>query len=108
MIKEKGEPEREIRLDELAKSLVSEKFKPVRLNSEKPKIIWVALVSAQALNQEEARTFAIVMNASSPSEPTDIDYYITNVEKEKVTGSWLVKTYSQRNWVEVFYREVKG
>ena len=22
--------------------------------------------------------------------------------------SWIVKTYSQRNWVEVFYREVKG
>jgi hypothetical protein len=25
----------------------------------------------------------------------------------KVTEQWLVDTYSQRNWVEVFYREAK-
>ena len=27
---------------------------------------------------------------------------------EKVTEEWIVKTYGQRNWVEVFYREAKG
>ena len=26
----------------------------------------------------------------------------------KVTPQWVVETYSQRNWVEVFYREAKG
>ena len=25
-----------------------------------------------------------------------------------VTPQWIVDTYSQRNWVEVFYREAKG
>ena len=48
------------------------------------------------------------MNASSWEEATDIDYFITNVQAEKVTQQWVVETYSQRNWVEVFYREAKG
>lgn len=43
------------------------------------------------------------MNASTFSNATDIDYFITNV-----TPQWIVDTYSQRNWVEVFYREAKG
>jgi Transposase DDE domain len=25
-----------------------------------------------------------------------------------VTPEWIVNTYSQRNWIEVFYREAKG
>ncbi len=33
---------------------------------------------------------------------------ITNASREKATGEWIVTTYSQRNWVEVFYREAKG
>jgi hypothetical protein len=33
---------------------------------------------------------------------------ITNVEGAVVTEQWIVDTYSQRNWVEVFYREAKG
>ncbi len=48
------------------------------------------------------------MNASSIEEATEIDYFITNVEPSKVTSEWVVKTYSQRNWIEVFYREAKG
>lgn len=39
---------------------------------------------------------------------TDIDYFITNFEPSKVTPEWLVKTYCQRNWIEVFDREAKG
>ena len=42
------------------------------------------------------------------AQKDDIDYLITNVEPELVTEQWIVDTYSQRNWVEVFYREVKG
>jgi len=30
---------------------------------------------------------------------------MSNVELSTATGEWVVKTYSQRNWVEVFYRE---
>ena len=48
------------------------------------------------------------MNASSFHEATDIDYFISNVDEYKVTSEWIVSTYSQRNWVEVFYREAKG
>ena len=35
---------------------------------------------------EGERTFAIVMNASSVEEATDIDYFITNFEPSKVTA----------------------
>jgi len=107
VIKER-EQEKKIRLDELAKSIPSEEFKPVELNVEKPKRVWVALVKGRTLSQKELRILAIVMNASCISEAANIDYLITNVKEEKVTAEWLVLTYSKRNWVEVFYREVKG
>ncbi|GGA09178.1 hypothetical protein CYANOKiyG1_22070 [Okeania sp. KiyG1] len=48
------------------------------------------------------------MNASSLEEATEIDYFITNVENSKATSEWIVNTYSNRNWIEVFYREAKG
>jgi hypothetical protein len=58
---------------------------------------------------EGERNFAIVMNASSIEKATEVDYFITNVvEADKVTASWIVRTYTERNWVEVFYREAKG
>ncbi len=37
-----------------------------------------------------------------------LDYFITNISSSVVTPQWIVDTYSQRNWVEVFYREAKG
>jgi hypothetical protein len=33
---------------------------------------------------------------------------MTNVSSSVVTPQWIVDTYSQRNWVEVVYREAKG
>ena len=49
------------------------------------------------------------MNASSLEKATEVDYFITNVvEADTVTASWIVRTYTERNWVEVFYREAKG
>ena len=42
------------------------------------------------------------MNASSIEDATEIDYFITNVKPSKVTPEWIVKSYSNRNWVEVF------
>lgn len=54
------------------------------------------------------KTIAIVMNASSFNSATEIDYLITNEGEEKATAEWIVNKYSQRNWIEVFYREVKG
>ena len=48
------------------------------------------------------------MNASYLEKATEIDYFITNVEPSKITPEWIVNSYSNRNWVEVFYREAKG
>lgn len=70
--------------------------------------MWVATFSARVSRLEGERNLAIVMNANSWEEATEIDYFITNVEASKVTGEWVVTTYSQRNWVEVFDREAKG
>ncbi len=52
---------------------------------------------------EGQRKIAIVMSAPVFEDAEDIDYLITNVEGEIVTEQWIVDTYGQRNWVEVFY-----
>jgi SRSO17 transposase len=98
----------EIRLDKLAESLPSEAFIPVQINLDKPKTVWVATRVVEVSRLEGKRSIAIVMNASTFSQATDIDYFITNISDSIVTPEWIVTTYSQRNWVEVFYREAKG
>src|SRR4028119_372143 len=98
----------EIRLDKLAESLPIEAFIPVQINLNKPKTVWVATTEVEISRLEEKRSIAIVMNASSFSQATDIDYFITNVSPSIAKPEWIVATYSQRNWVEVFYREAKG
>ena len=108
IIRQESLVENETRIDELAKSLPAEKFKSVTLDLEKRKTVWVAIVRARISSLKKERTFAIVMNASSVEKATDIHYFITNVKADKVTPQWVVNTYTQRNWVEVFYREAKG
>ncbi len=108
IIKKDLEVSREIRLDELAKGLSAENFKKVRLVRDKPKNLWVTTFNARVSRLEGERTFAIVMNANCFEEATDIDYFITNVDENIATSDWFVDTYSQRNWIEVFYREAKG
>jgi SRSO17 transposase len=98
----------EIRLDKLAQSLSAEEFTSVQLNLDKPKIVWVATVEVELSQLEGTRTIAIVMNASTFDQASDIDYFITNVDSSVATTEWIVTTYAQRNWVEVFYREAKG
>jgi hypothetical protein len=115
-----------LRIDELAQALSPENFSEVKLATEKPKTLWVAIVEvrnalrrkhlnwiqvngeAEISRLEGNKRIAIVMNAQTFSEATEIDYFVTNVEAQKVTPEWIVNTYSQRNWVEVFYREAKG
>jgi SRSO17 transposase len=97
-----------IRIDELAQSLPQEAFTEIQLNLDKPKTVWVVTKEVEISNLEGKRNIAIVMNAATFSEATDIDYFITNVSTSIVTPEWIVNTYSQRNWVEVFYREAKG
>jgi SRSO17 transposase len=97
-----------IRLDELAQSLNPGAFTGIQLELELPRTVWVATVEVEISSLSETRTIAIVMNAASLSDATEVSYLITNVTAEKATCEWIVKTYSQRNWVEVFYREAKG
>ncbi len=97
-----------IRLDNLAQLLPSVAFTPIQLNLEKTRTVWVATREVEISRLEGNRTIAIVMNASSFDNASDIDYFITNVDSSKATAEWIVMTYSQRNWVEVFYREAKG
>ena len=98
----------EIRLDNLAESIPTEAFTPIKLNLDKPKTVFVATLEVELSRQEGTRTIAIVMNASTFREASDIDYFITNVDSFIATAEWIVTTYTQRNWVEVFYREAKG
>ena len=68
----------------------------------------MAVILVEISRLEGQRKIAIVMNDSTFQDAKDIDYFITNVDPSIVTPQWIVDTYSQRNWVEVFYREVKG
>lgn len=95
-------------MDEYAKSLKPEDFQEVLINLERPKKVFVATFRGEISRLEGMRTFAIVMNAESLEAATDVDYLLTNVEPDRVTEKWIVETYAQRNWVEVFYREAKG
>lgn len=97
-----------MRLDELAQTLPNEAFTKIQLNLDKPRTVWVVTREIEMSQLKGKRNIAIVMNAATFSEATDIDYFITNVSTEIVTPEWIVNTYSQRNWVEVFYREAKG
>ncbi len=108
IIAQSGNTQGKIRLDNLAQSLPDEAFTPIQLNVEKPKTVWVATVEVELSQLEGTRTIAIVMNASTFQKASDIDYFITNVGSSTATAEWIVTTYSQRNWVEVFYREAKG
>lgn len=96
------------RLDELAQSLPTEAFTKIQLNLDKPKTVWIVTREIEISQLKGKRNIAIVMNAATFSEATDIDYFITNFSSSIVTPEWIVDTYSQRNWVEVFYREAKG
>jgi SRSO17 transposase len=108
IIKTQANNPEEIRLDKLAESLPVEAFAPIQLSLSKAKTVWVATLEVELSKLEGTRTIAIVMNASTFEQASDIDYFITNVDSSTVTAEWIVTTYSQRNWVEVFYREAKG
>ena len=107
-ISQKNGEQQTIRLDELAQSFSSEDFTEIKLNLDKPKTVWVVTREVDISRLQGKRSIAIVMNASTFSEASDIDYFITNVSSSIVTPEWIVNTYSPRNWVEVFYREAKG
>ncbi len=108
LIKDKSGKSAAIRIDEYAQWISSEEFKEIQIPGEKPRTVWVAIIEAEISQLKGQRKIAIVMNAPVFEDAEDIDYLITNVEGEIVTEQWIVDTYSERNWVEVFYREAKG
>ena len=108
LIKDKSGKSEAIRIDEYAQWISSEEFKEIQIQGEKHRTVWVAIISAEISQLKGQRKIAIVMNAPVFEDAEDIDYLITNVEEEIVTEQWIVDTYSERNWVEVFYREAKG
>ena len=98
----------EIRVDNLTKALPVEAFTKIQLNLEQPRTVWVAIQQVELSQCKGKKVIAIVMNADTFETATEIDYLMSNVDLSKATEEWIVKTYSQRNWVEVFYREAKG
>ena len=98
----------EKRIDKIANELSSDNFEEIKIGKNQEKTVWVATIKIQLPALNGIKTVAIVMNAPSFEKAIDIDYLMTNEIGEKVTASWIVKTYSQRNWSEVFYREIKG
>jgi SRSO17 transposase len=109
IIEKEGGGEEKIQLEQLAKSLSEGDFEKITIQLEREKPVWVAVFRAKISQLEGERNLAIVMNASSIEKATEVDYFITNVvEADTVTASWIVRTYTERNWVEVFYREAKG
>lgn len=73
-----------------------------------PRTVWVVTREIEISLLLGKQNIAIVMNAETFSQATDIDYFITNVSSSIVTPQWIVDTYASRNCVEVFYREAKG
>ncbi|MFN6010220.1 MAG: IS701 family transposase, partial [Microcystis sp.] len=109
IIEKEGGVEETIQLEQLAKSRSEKDWEKITLNLDQEKTVWVAVFRAKISQLEGERNLAIVMKASSMEKATEVDYFITNVvEADTVTASWIVKTYTERNWVEVFYREAKG
>jgi len=109
IIEKEGGGEEKIQLEQLAKSLSEGDFEKITIQLEREKTVWVAVFRAKISQLEGERNLAIVMNASSIEKATEVDYFMTNVvEADTVTASWIVRTYTERNWVEVFYREAKG
>lgn len=104
-----GDPVRnKHKLEDVAKTLAPEQFEKVTLVLDEPRDVWVAALPIHFPKLEGTRMAAIQLNAPTFSEATEVNYYITNAPKETATAGWIAKNYSDRNWIEVFYRETKG
>jgi len=95
-------------LEEIAKTLPEDQFAKIILPLEEPRDVWVAVLSVHFPKLEGTRTIAIQMDAPRFEEAKDIDYFVTNEGEEVASAAWIARSYSRRNWIEVFYREAKG
>lgn len=104
-----GDPVRnKHKLEDIAKNLAPEQFEKITLKLDVPRDVWVAVIPIHFPKLEGTRMLAIQLNAPTFSEAQEVDYYITNAAPETATAAWTVRSYSDRNWIEVFYRETKG
>src|SRR4028119_2427561 len=108
IVQKVADKKEEIRVDNLASSLPSDAFSRIQLSVEKQKTVWVATREIELSKLTGKKVIAIVMNADTFEQASDIDYLIANVDLSTATAEWIVNTYAQRNWIEVFYREAKG
>jgi len=104
-----GEPARnKHKLEDVAKTLTPDQFKKVTLKLDDPRDVWVAVLPVHFPKLTGTRHLAIQLNAPALDAATEVDYYLTNEAPETVTAEWIALGYSERNWIEVFYREAKG
>jgi hypothetical protein len=68
-----------IRLDELAQSSPQEAFTEIELELDKPKTSWVVTQEVEISPLTGKGNIPIVIKASTFSQGTDIDYFMTNV-----------------------------
>ena len=95
------------RLDEIAKNIKPDCFQRITLDLEKPRDVWVIALQV-FVPKLGMRTLAIQLNAPTFEDATDVSYFLTNEAEDVATAEWIARSYSHRNWIEVFYREVKG
>ncbi|NEP45718.1 MAG: transposase [Okeania sp. SIO2H7] len=91
-------------VSELA-ALPDTQWKEVLVSEKKPVWSTQKLVYVPRLGW---RTLVIRSDASSWEQARTVYYFLTNANPETVNSEWVIKTYATRNWIEVFYREVKG
>jgi SRSO17 transposase len=96
------------RIEDIAKSLAPEEFQRVELPLDEPRTVWVATIEVYMPQMSGKRIVAIQINAATFAEASDVDYFISNQSKDIASAQWIALAYSQRNWIEVFYREAKG
>ena len=94
VVKKQDDIKEEIRLDRLAASIPKKAFNLVQLSTKNAKEVWVVTLEVQLSRMSGQKNIAIVMNAKSFSDATDINYYITNIEHKYVTLEWICSTYS--------------
>jgi hypothetical protein len=92
----------------LAESLSDEAFTKIEVKLDKAKQVRIATKQLEFPGQSGKRTIAFVMNAKNLNAASSIDYFITNLESQKATGQWFIKTYYHKNWRKVFYQKSKG
>jgi hypothetical protein len=68
-----------IRLDELAQSVPQEAFTEIELELDKSKTLWVVTKEVEISPLTGKGNIPIVIKACTFSQPTDMDYFMTNV-----------------------------